>query len=78
MMIEETNNDDINLYNKDYYDTHDVEYVDEFDGDDNQLDGLTLRWVSAYAIEQVVKLIGQSNLYQIAGPKIHLMMESNV
>jgi len=41
MQVEETSNNDINVYRGDYYESHDVEYVDP-EGQENELEGITL------------------------------------
>ena len=51
MQVEETGDNDINVFWGEYYETHDVEYVDaEEIGEEKEMEGITLRRVAAYAL----------------------------
>jgi hypothetical protein len=54
MTITESNNYDINVYSDQYYDSHNVEYVDVEEIEEEEgVDGMTLRRVCSYSIDQV-------------------------
>lgn len=77
MQVEETNNNDINVYRGDYYETHDVEYVEMDNLDqDNELEGITLRRVAAYALTQIHKQLGHE-LYSLIEQKLTQMFQSS-